>query len=175
MASPVTLGPFSQPVGPKQPLPESPLEIFSLLFTPQILHHIVEETNRYAAQCLADSDKEWVTTEEEIRAYLGFLILMGVVRQPETRDYWSQSDLLHYSPIASRISRKRFEEIARYFHLVDNSTLPRRGEPGYHRLQKVKPVLDLIRHQFLAVYNPHCCLSVDEAMIPFKGKPVVIQ
>ena len=110
---------------------------------------------------------------QTLRRYLhtlGFLVLMGIVREPEIRDYWSQSPLLHYSPIASRISRKRFEDISKYFHLVDNSTLPQRGQPGFHRLQKVKQVMDMVRKRFSSIYNPTACLSVDEAMVPFKGK-----
>ena len=107
---------------------------------------------------------------EEMRAYLGFLILMGVVREPEIRDYWSQSDLLHYSPIANKISRNRFEEISRYFHLVDNTTLPQRGQPGFSRLQKVQHILNLLCARFTEVYDPSGCITVDEAMIKFKGE-----
>ena len=137
----VDVRPFIQPVGPKVCIPDSPLDIFSLFFTTAVIQHLVTETNRYAAQCLDGSDKQWSTDEKEMKAYLGFRILMGIVREPEIRDYWSRNELLHYSPIASRISRNRFEEITRYFHLVDNSTLPQRGQPGFHRLQKVKGVL----------------------------------
>ena len=162
--------PFIQPVGLKVCIPDSPLDIFSLFFTTAVIQHLVTETNRYAAQCLDGSDKQWSTDEKEMKAYLGFRILMGIVREPEIRDYWSRNELLHYSPIASRISRNRFEEITRYFHLVDNSTLPQRGQPGFHRLQKVKGVLDMVRERFTAVYSPHACISVDEAMIPFKGE-----
>ena len=50
------------------------------------------------------------------------------------------------------------------------TTLPQRGQPGFHRLQKVKGVLDMVRERFTAVYSPHACISVDEAMIPFKGE-----
>ena len=128
------------------------------------------ETNQYAAECLKDTNKEWKTNSEEIRAYLGFTVLMGIVQEPEMRDYWVLSPFLHYSPIASKISRKRFEEISRYFHLVDNSTLPRRGEPGYHCLQKVKKVMDMVKERFKEVYTPGICICVDEAMIPFKGE-----
>ena len=170
MSSTVSVSPFSEPVGPTVTMPDSPLEIFSLLFTPHTIDHLVRETNRYAEQCLVDKDKEWQTNCDEMKAYLGFSILMGIVHEPEIRDYWSQSHLLHYSPVASRISRRRFEEISRYFHLVDNSTLPQRGQPGFSRLQKVKHVLDLVRKQFTEVYNPNACISVDEAMIPYKGK-----
>ena len=170
VATRVDVQSFTEPIGPTVALPDNPLDTFLLLFTPTIIEHIVRETNRYAQQCLANTDKEWATNATEMKAYLGFCILMGIVHEPEIRDYWSQSDLLHYSPIASRISRRRFEEISRYFHLVDNTSLPERGQPGFNRLQKVKDVLDMVRREFSAVYRPHSNLSVDEAMIPFKGE-----
>ena len=161
--------PFVEPAGPTVTLPHNPLDVFTLLFTPDIMQVIVEETNRYAAQC-SEGDTCWSTDEREVRAYLGFCILMGIVREPDTRDYWSRDELLHYAPVAKRISRRRFEEISRYLHFVDNSTLPKRGEPGFHRLQKVKRIVDMARAHFTAIYCPRRCLSVDEAMIPFKGK-----
>ena len=170
MATQVAVEPFREPIGPTVTLPDNPLDTFLLLFTPTIIEHIVQETNRYAQQCLAETEKEWATNAAEMKAYLGFCILMGIVHEPEIRDYWYQSDLLHYSPIASRISRRRFEEISRYFHLVDNTSLPERGQPGFDRLQKVKHLLDMVRRQFSTVYRRHSNLSVDEAMIPFKGE-----
>ena len=131
---------------------------------------IVEETNRYAEQCLRQRNKQWSTTAEEVRAYFGFLILMGINRLPEIRDYWSTDKSLRYAPIADRISRNRFEAITRYLHFVDNDKLPARGEDGFSRLQKVDPVISSLKESFKAVYYPNSQLSVDEAMIPFKGR-----
>ena len=170
--SPVDVRPFTQPTGLAVNVPNDPADLFSLFFTPEIVHSIVEETNRYAAQCLAAAGKSttWTTDEQEIRAYFGFYILMGMVKEPKIRDYWSNDPTFHYSPIADRISRNRFEEISRYLHFVDNQNLPARGAPGHHRLQQVKPVVDTLRERFSAVYHPGANLSVDEAMIPFKGK-----
>ena len=167
--TPVDVEPFLEAVGPSIPLPQSPQDLFGFYFTPNVLHLIVTETNRYASQCLQGTGKEWSTNEREMKAYLGFCVLMGIVREPEIRDYWLRSDLLHYSPIASPISRHKFEEIARYLHFTDNTTLPSRGQSGFHRLQKVKKLLDMVHSQFSAVYSPQSCLSVDEAMIPYKG------
>ena len=126
------------------------------------------ETNRFAAQTLSNTTT-WETNAAEMKAYLGFHILMGINRLPEIRDYWARDAKLHYSPIASRISRDRFEEISRYLHFVDNTTLPSWDEPGYHRLQKVPPVVTALRERFLRCYNPHPQNSIDEAMIPYKG------
>ena len=175
VATRVDVRPFVQPVGPTVAMPDNPLDTFMLFFTPEIIDLLVRETNRYASQCLEGTQTLWSTDVKEMRAYLGFCILMGIVREPEIRDYWSQSELLHYSPIAGRISRRRFEEITRYFHLVDNTTLPQIGQPGYNRLKKVQDVLDLVRKQFLAVYCPHATISVDEAMMPFKGEIYILQ
>ena len=138
--------------------------VFSSL-TP-LVDSIVSETNRYAAQV----GKEWSTTAEEIRAYFGFMILMGVNRLPEIRDYWSTDPALHYAPIADRISRDRFEEITRFLHFVDNTSLPAPGHPSYDRLQKVAPVLKEVNEACRRLYYPHCQLSVDEAMVAFKGQ-----
>ena len=169
--TPIDIQPFSQPVGPAQPTSNDPAELFRLFFTDEIVGAIVLETNRYAAQCLVGKPTTWATNEEEIRAYFGFYIFMGLVREPEIRDYWSNDEIFHYSPVAGRISRHRFEEISRYLHFVDNRQLPARGTPGHHRLQRVKPVVDALQSRCSTVYTPNANLSVDEAMVPFKGEP----
>ena len=172
--SSIDVEPFCQPAGPAQPISTDPAELFRLFFTDEIVHNIVCETNRYAAQCLEGRPTTWTTTDEEVRAYFGFCILMGLVREPEIRDYCSNDDTFYYSPVAGRISRRRFEEISRYLHFVDNSHLPPRGAAGYHRLQRVKPVIDALRNRCSAVYKPRANLSVDEAMVPFKGEPAIM-
>jgi len=166
----VTISPFTGPTpGPAIPVSRDPLELFSAFFDDTLIDLIVTETNKYAKLCLESEGKQstWSSTEE-IRAYLGFHILMGLNHKPEIRDYWSRDKFLHYAPIASRISRDRFE-ISRYLHFVSNDTLPKRDEPGYHRLQKVMPVLTRLKQKFLAAYYPHQQNVMDEAMIPFKG------
>ena len=95
------------------------------------------------------------------------MVLMGINELPEIRDYWSRDPCLHYSPIASRITRNHFEEISRYLHFVDNDTW---GEEGYHRLQKILPIISAINTACRGNYHPNCENSVDEAMIPFKGR-----
>ena len=74
------------------------------------------------------------------------------------------------TPQSLTISRDRFEEIIRYLHFVDNSNLPMHGHPSFSRLQKVQPVLSLIKKSMSQAYNLHCQLSIDEAMEPFKGR-----
>ena len=82
------------------------------------------------------------------------MIVMGVNRLPEVREYWSRDEKLHNTFIASRITRDWFEEISRYLHFIDNTTLPARDEPGYHRLQKVLPVITEMKQRCLEAYSP---------------------
>lgn len=173
-ATSVTVNDFTAPVGPTEYIPGDPGECFGLLFDDNIIDTIVTETNRYASQVLPPT-KHWTTTAEEIRAYLGFAILMGINELPEIRDYWSRDPYLHYSPIADRISRDRFEEISRYLHFADNNKLPKRGESGYSRTQKVDPVLKSMKANCSKLLQPHRQISVDEAMIPFKGRSTLKQ
>ena len=159
---------FSGDNGPAVPICSDPVELFSLFFDDHVIGLIVTETNRYAALCRGDNT--WKTNKEEIRAYFGFHVLMGINQLPEIRDYWATDERLHYAPIAERVARNRFEEITRYLHFVDNSTLPARGEDGYTRLQKVQPIISAIRERCLSTHRPMAENSIDEAMIPFKGK-----
>ena len=48
--------------------------------------------------------REWKKiTKEDVKAFLGFSILMGIDHLPSVDDYWSKDRLLHYAPIADRI------------------------------------------------------------------------
>ena len=133
------------------------------------------ETNRYAKLCLEsrrsddDDDEitEWETNADEIRAYLGFTLLMGINRIQDVYDYWSTNPVFHYFPITSRISRNRFLEIKRYLHFVNNAT---QIIPNTDKLFKVRPVTESIRQKCLSNYEPHKDNSIDEAMIKFKGR-----
>lgn len=172
----VLVRPFVGSVGPTAPISADPTELFLQLFTPGLIDEIVRETNRYAALCLQAVHSgdgpvpTWETNGEELKAYFGFSILMGMNRLPDLYDYWSVDERLHYFPIASRISRKRFLEIQRYLHFRNNDTIVGRGEPGYDRLAKVRPVIEILKQSFLSSYNPHRENSIDEAMIKFKGQ-----
>ena len=104
---------FTSQVGPIVDMPETPLGVFELFFTSEIMDDIVTESNRYAKQVLgAAYDKYRPLTEEELRAYFGFVILMAVNHLPAADDYWKRDAVFNYSPVASRISCDRFVRLA---------------------------------------------------------------
>ena len=46
---------------------------------------------------------------------------------------------------------------------------------SFSRLQKVNAVISALKQRFKSVYYPHSQLSIDEAMIPFKGQSSIKQ
>ena len=162
----------SSPLGPTVPIPAMPKKIFQLFFTPELVASIRDETNKYAREVIPPEKLlKWMDVGvEDIYAYLGFNILMGLNPKPSINDYWRKDPLYHYSPISDRISRDRYLEIHRHLHFVSNSTLAPRSDPNYDRLGKARPLLNYLSERFKSVYNPSKELAVDEAMIKFQGR-----
>ena len=168
---------FNSHVGPTLTIPGSPLEVFKLFFTTELLQMIVLESNRYAREVMGDRKYEtWSEMRvDDISAFLGFSILMGINILPSMDDYWKRNKYTYYEPIASRISRDRFRELFRYLHFVDNQTLHQRGTISYDKLGKVRPLLQYLSRKFMDMYTPNKEVAVDEAMVKFSGRSTIKQ
>ena len=123
---PVSIIPFKGQGGPRVTIPGTIKDIFFLFFTSTIMDLIVEEMNRYAASHMGS---QWtpITTTKELCAYMGFMLLMGLVKLSSIYHYWQRDEVFHYSAIAGRITRDRFSNyitsstlrtISLYLHLV---------------------------------------------------------
>ena len=60
-------------------------------------------------------------------------------------------------------------------HLADNEAYVAKGQPGHDPLYKLRPFLESFIANCQAAYNPNRELSVDEAMVGFKGRLAFIQ
>ena len=98
------------------------------------------------------------------------LLTMGIHKLPEVSDYWSKNPLLGVPSISQCMPILRFKSLLRCLHLNDNTKAARRGEDGYDKLHKIRPLLDTVRHNSLSMYRPHQQNSIDEAMVLFKGR-----
>jgi len=109
-----------------------------------------------------------VTDEKEIEQYIGILARMGIVHMPRYDLYWGVE--LRYPPIADVMTRNRFKELNRFLHFNGNALATQsRDDPAYDRFYKVRPLLTMLRDACLLT-EPEERLSVDEQMIPYKGK-----
>ncbi len=126
-----------------------------------------EETNRYAGTCVTNnlSGRVWNHTTVEVG------ILMGIVRLPRLELYWSTNFPLISTPNISNIMLKtKFEQLFRFFHLNDNSKQVPYGHNGHDKLLLVWKLLNLLCPLFESEFQIHQSCTIDEAMIPFKGR-----
>uniref|UniRef100_A0ABM0N0N8 Fibrous sheath CABYR-binding protein-like n=1 Tax=Saccoglossus kowalevskii TaxID=10224 RepID=A0ABM0N0N8_SACKO len=171
------------PPGPNVPLDEnaSVLEAFHTIFPTYLIKKLRRETNKYAQWSQLRKrkrDKFWhEVKDDEIRAFLGILILMGVDPKMEIGDYWSNQTALRNEFIAGTMSRNRFQKILQYFHCNDADKDPanisdperRRIEKSREPMYKVLPVLNKIMESSQNSYNLHQEIVIDEAIIGYKG------
>lgn len=85
---------FVESSGPTYQLPfdANPLQFFMVIFHLALVQIIVDNTNLYAAQSV---DQGWVdTTIDEMKAFLGLQILMGIIQLPRYTMYWSSNKFM---------------------------------------------------------------------------------
>jgi hypothetical protein len=177
--------PFECRYGPTFDLDSIDREIdYFYKFLPNaLIQHAVDETNKYAdyhqRYIAKKTNVQWKpTTLNELRAYFGLLIMMGVDRKTSITDYWSSDVFLRNVGISTVMSRNRFQIITRYFHLADPENDPRRDtdpesrkrrcelDPLYKINPWLKPILSNCQKNF--VMGQH--ISIDEGMVAFKGR-----
>lgn len=159
---------FSMRLGEKA----NALSFFSLFFDDALLEFIAEQTNLYAEQHPYNRvNVSWVDTNvDELRLFLGIVISTGIVVLPNLHDYWKQNSIMSQPGIVAGMSRNRFAQLCGRLHFNDNRQQIPHGSPGYDRLFKIRPVIDDICEKSNRLYNPGRNLSVDEAMVKFKGR-----
>jgi hypothetical protein len=142
-------------MGPKVLIPASPVQIFNFFFTIEILEYIVQQTNLYASECMgAVAFESWQPLSvPELQAYMGFMILMGLVKLPALFDYWKNDPTFHYS------------------HFVDNSTLAPTGSPMYNKLGKIEPIINRLTEQFELTYHPLVTTTAGNDVVDHQLQP----
>jgi len=170
---------FLPPRVPPAPSPgtDTPLDFFHLFMSEEYLQSMVDMTNNYAEQRHADAaaaaaagseHRAWqATTLEELKALMGCLIYMGIVRMYGTHDYWAATTRQPF--IANTFQRNRFMELLRRLRFSEEAA----GEDD--RLTKVRQLLANFEGTLLKYFYPGEELSVDEAMCGFKGRSKMLQ
>ncbi len=123
---------------------------------------IPDVNNEYAT-----SDQYWKPTYgDEIKAFVGISILMGLKQMPEYNDYWSNDPMMNDSYIASRMSKNRYEKLSQFFHCSN----PADPIDNNDRINKARNFVETLDENFQHMLIPGKHLSVDEAMIKYNGR-----
>lgn len=154
-----------------------PIDVYKLFIDDEVIDLIVKETNRYADKHIADQRvrrssylKNWKPVSSKcIKNFLGIIILMGLNKQPTYDCYWSRSKLYGVQLIQDAMSRNRFEEILRFFHLADNDN----SDPT-DRLAKINPLIKLVAKNF-EKYTPGEKVVIDESLVRHRGRTILRQ
>ncbi|KAK6178257.1 hypothetical protein SNE40_013065 [Patella caerulea] len=73
------------------------------------------------------------------------------------------------------MSHDRYFAIQRDLHLTDSNKQPAKGEDGFDRLYKVRPMKDMCKKSFREQYDPPQNISIDEGMVKYKGRLGFVQ
>ena len=144
-----------------------PLSYFQIFFDKTIIDEIVNQTNIYSVQ--KNPNKPCNLTSDELEQWIGLVFYFSVSKLPNTRMHWSRL-LGPLSEVAAGImNRNRFETIKSNLHLADNSILELDPEKKKDKLFKVRLLIEHFQNKFRNIPMTSN-LSVDEQMVPFKGK-----
>ena len=119
----------------------SALEYFELFFDHKVWNLLVTMTNLNAQtkRAAGNDGGAWKgVTLEEINAFFGLNIAIGIVKLPEAKMYWQQKWLTNVPSFDQVMSRNCFFQILHYLHVSDDSAIVPPGQPGYDKLQKIK-------------------------------------
>ena len=157
----------------------TPLDSFELFFDHAMIVIIVRETYKYASQWISKHPpkerslyKAWTpTSEDEMRLFLGILMLQGIVKMPRQDMCWAKRKIIRVPIFQELMSRNRFLLLMKFLHFSDNESLDLANHPN-PKLYKIYDVMEHLRNRFREIYVPAENLSLDESLILYNGRLV---
>lgn len=147
----------------------TPYQYFKMFLDDDMFSSIAEQTNLYSTQTAISEgrDNPFSVNESDMEQFVGILMLMGVVKFPSYRMYWSMETIVPM--IADCMSRNTFEKVMKHLHFNDNDKMLPVNDPNRDRIFKVRPFLAALRNNCLKL-EPEEKHSVDEMIIPTKTR-----
>ena len=146
----------------------SPGKFYKLFVTDELIDSYLEQNLSYNEWRNINSSKRNVKeiNKDEIRAVIGIILHIDVIKLPNRRMYWSSKTRVDL--IASSMSINRFDEIVSVLHFNDSKNLPDRRSPLYNKCFKIQPLIDHFLEKFSRIAKFETCMSVDEQIVSFK-------
>jgi len=126
----------------------------------------VPARERKATVALQQRAEKFVLPEKgEFNRFVGALLAMGVVTKPTMRSYWYDETPFETPQFRDMMGYNRFFDILRFLHLAD-----RENADKHDPISLARPALDLFTQNLRDVYTPSRYLSVDEEILPHRGR-----
>jgi hypothetical protein len=141
-------------------------DAFELFVTPHMMDIVLKMSNIEGKKVFADS---WIEiTEVELKAYVGLLLLAGVYRSAAeaTEELWHTTD--GRKIFRAVMSNRRFMNISTVLRFDDKETrsVRRRND----RLAPIRDVFDLWVETLSKSFVPYSNVTIDEQLVPFRGR-----
>ena len=145
---------------------------FSTVFPNSLLRTIVTHTNRWGKTNDWTRSKWKPTTVEEVETLLGLHVAMSIVTLPALEDYWLRGDAggLQYPDFSAHMLITRYKQLVRALHFNDHTREEHWSTDNADKLHKLRPVIEAFGIAWAAAFVLGEKVSVDEAMIGFKGR-----
>lgn len=154
------------------------LERFEAYMQTKVLEHIVEKTNKYAEELIAekrdivDKDVYQKTDIIELRAFIGILLAMGIyndTKQDLSRLWNEESGRAIYR---AGMSKRRFRALLTLIRFDDRNARKEReraGQASLDKLEHLRDVFDMINGILKENYTPGPYLCIDEMLCLYRG------
>lgn len=141
----------------------SPHQQFEKFFDDKLLKHICKESNKYAI--FLGKPNPYITIEE-MRVFIGILIVTGYNYHNRVRTLWSSDEDLKNEMVSAAMRRNRFQQILQFLHFEDSRKVNTEGD----KMWKLRPITDHLKTKLLTHFHPEQNLSYDESMIAYFGR-----
>uniref|UniRef100_A0A3B3Z7Y4 PiggyBac transposable element-derived protein domain-containing protein n=1 Tax=Periophthalmus magnuspinnatus TaxID=409849 RepID=A0A3B3Z7Y4_9GOBI len=149
----------------------SPLELFQLFFSFDVIASLVRNTNAYGKR---DNANFAAVTPKDMFSYIALVLYMGMVPLKTLLDYWKSTRLYTLPFPSNTMNRQRFNDISRCLHMnhpdVEAANELKKGTEDYDKLCKVRPLYEQILQACQSYYHPKQHISIDERMVASKAR-----
>jgi hypothetical protein len=151
----------------------TPAKFLALYLTVALLTTWVQYTNAWAEDHYSDARHPWKPcTVQEIKTLLGLLLAMTVMELKSVEEYWLKGKTGPYIwPDFGRFMRLgRFKKLWRSLHFNDYTKDEHWSTPAADPLFKLRPIFTHFNLISRALWRVGTYISIDEAMVFFKGR-----
>ena len=116
-----------------------------------------------------------IPTYEEVRCFIGLLMWTSLVRMPNRRSYFTNSQIYDLPHFKAHTTCNRFQQLFSMLHFANNTQIPATFNTAQRFEAKLGNLLTAVNKNSASLLTPARALSIDEMMVKFYGRSVLRQ